>query len=449
MRESRNIFIETYGCSFNVSDGETMAGVLAGEGYRLVDDPACADVIIVNTCTVKDKTYRNFEKRYDALREAAQKGEGPTVVIAGCIPKAYERSDLLEGVSALGPDAIAEIGEIVEETIRGNITHRIRPPAQRRELAERALMPSQRRNPKIEILPISRGCLSACTFCQTRLARGRLVSYRPGDLLRRARQALDEGVSEIWLTSQDTGAYGRDCDYPLPRLLEQLCELDNSDYRIRLGMTSPQWIHEDLQAYLDVFAHPRMFQFLHVPVQSGSDKVLDEMKRGCTAAQFEELCGAFHDRFPEGTLMTDIIVGFPGESDSDFEATMQLIERTRPVGVNRSRFSPRPGTPAARMEPLHHEVVAKRLHRLDRLVRRLAREYHQGWEGRRDRVLTAEYKKAGTTVAHNQYYRPVILEGSWPLGHWIEVEYCSATDFHLGARPLNNRLTEASLPTVV
>lgn len=427
------VCIQTYGCSFNAADGEAMAGLLARAGYELIDAPEGADAVILNTCTVKDRTYLNFKKRFVALREGSIRGDGPKLIVTGCIPKAYERAPWLEGVAMLGPDNIDDVPGIVTAALAGQTPRRVR--ADREAIRNRASLPVERRNPVVEILPIARGCLSACTFCHTKLARGGLVSFRPIDIVEQARRAVEDGVKELWLAAQDTGAYGRDLDLTLGGLLKQLCEIEG-DHRIRLGMANPRWIHEDLDELLDSLEHPRMFKFLHVPVQSGSDRILAAMKRENTVTQYIELGEAFNRRFSEGTLLTDMIVGFPGETEEDFQASLDLIRRVQHVGVNRSKFSPRPGTIAAKMEQVPGEIVAERSRRMYEAVKTQAREYHEKLLGRRECVLTSECKKAGTTVAHNENYRPAILEGEWELGRWVEVEYAGFDDFHMKARPL-------------
>ena len=425
------VYIETYGCAFNVSDSETMAGILVAEGFRIADALEGSDVAILNTCTVKDRTWRNFEKRFAELKRAADDG-GPRLVIAGCIPKILPDGDLLDGVAALGPDTLDRVGVVVRAALQDSIHREIDPAEQADRLAERVRLPSRRRNPAVEIIPLARGCLSACAFCQTRLARGRLVSFRPEDILDRARRALDEGVTELWLTAQDTGAWGRDRDDALHRLLGRLCAL-TGDFRVRLGMSSPIWIWRDLDPMLDALAHPKMFHFLHVPVQSGSDRVLRAMRRSGTVDQFERVCRAFAERIPDGSIMTDVIAGYPTETEEDFAATLALLERIGPAAVNRSKFSPRPGTAAALLRPHPDSVVTDRSLRLNRVVRRLARRYHRERVGLCDRVLTCEIKKDGSTLAHNGAYRPVILSGEHPLGQWFDIRYTGAADFHLRA----------------
>ena len=428
------VFIETYGCAFNAADGEAMAGVLQRAGHRVVSDPSAADVIIVNTCTVKDRTYLNFEKRFRRLKAAALAGEGPRLVVAGCIPKAYERSDLLAGVAALGPDAIGRVNEVVEQAMRGGAPHVLRGERQRGAPRER--LPTARRNPLVEILPIASGCLSACSFCQTRLARGRLRSFRPSDLVEKARRGIDEGVREIWITSQDVGAYGREAGYTLTGLVGRIAELPG-DFRIRLGMTSPQWVSAELEAWLDLLDHPRLFRFLHIPVQSGADGVLRAMGRENTVAEFEAVCEAMLARHPDLALMTDLIVGFPTETEADFAETLALVERVPFATVNRSRFSARPGTAAARLTGLPGAVVTERSSRLNVAVRVTTRRWHERLVGRRERVLTFESDPAGRrTLAHNGAWRPVVLPGVRAVGEWLDVEYVGAADFHLKGRPV-------------
>lgn len=431
MTKSTRIFIETYGCAFNVADGEAMAAILEGAGFELAARAEEADAVVLNTCTVKNRTWNDFKKRLNELRDGACAG-GPAVILAGCIPPAHQHDPLIAGVAAIGPDTIARIGEVVAEALAGNRVQHVRRSREEGDFGERARMPARRRNPLVEILPISRGCLSHCSFCQTRLARGRLKSFRRKDLLERARRAVGEGVREIWITSQDTGAWGKETGESLPELLGEICAIEG-DFRIRLGMSSPIWIHENLGEYLDAIANEKMFKFLHVPVQSGSDRVLEHMKRDNTAAQFEEIARAFAARFPEGTFMTDLIVGYPTESDADFEETMRLIERCAIGMVNRSRYSRRPGTSAAALTPLPSEVVLERSVRLENLVRGLARAWHERLVGKKEIVLTAEWR-GKETLAHNEAYRPVFVDGKLDLGEWVAVEHIAAADYHLKAR---------------
>lgn len=419
-----SVYIETAGCAFNVADGETMAGVLARDGYRIVTDPARADVVILNTCTVKDRTFLNFRRRLDGFLRPGPPQSAPRLVVAGCIPPAYARTPLLDAVSTLNPDALDRVGEVVRDTLRGRVVHATATAP----LHSRSRLPILRRDPLVEILPIARGCLSACAFCQTRISRGKLVSFPAREILDRARRALDDGVRQLWITGQDTGTWGMDFDSSLPPLLRALLDLPG-DFNLRLGMTSPQWVLPRLAEYLDLFDHPRMFTFFHVPIQSGSDRVLRLMRRDGTAADFERLASAFHSRFPEGTLLTDLIAGFPGEEDEDFRATLALVDRLGLPGVNVSRFSARPGTAAARMPPLPSCVVAARTKSLMQHVRRCAAAWHADRIGRTGRVLVERAHADGRALARTRAYRSVLLDRPYSPGLRLDARITGASDF--------------------
>lgn len=423
------IHIETWGCSFNVSDSEVMAELLGRAGYRLTDCADSADLVLMNTCTVKDRTFRNFCKRLAQLRSGSQ-----AVVVAGCIPKANEQLDELVNVSVIGPDTIAQLPEVVAQTLAGRVVHCLHAADGG---AGRLELPHRRRNRYIQILPIARGCVGACTYCQTRRARGGLISFHPDRILEQARRAIAEGVVELWVTAQDVGAYGSETGWSLLELLDRLCSL-SGNFRVRLGMSNPLWMWRRLSGLLDVLAHPKMFTFLHLPLQSGSDRVLQHMNRPNTVTQFLDICEAFHQRFPHGALMTDLIVGYPTETEQDFKGSLRVLRQARPAAVNRSKYSPRPGTPAAALRPHHSRVLAERSARLDRHVRRLARQYHRHQVGRVEQVLTEERRKPGTTLARNPAWRPVVLPGDWPLGCFHTVRHVGAADFHLCAVALDH-----------
>jgi len=423
------IYIDTSGCAFNISDGEAMAGLLRREGYRIVDDETEADLVILNTCTVKDRTFREFEKRWVSLRRAA--GAARPVVLAGCIPKAYERLGRFDGAAAVGPASLSKLPEVVAGALQGR-------PLRRLAAADgeaRPRLPLLRRNPCVHILPIARGCRSACAFCQTRLARGRLASFSPRDLLDQARRALDEGVVEIWVTAQDTGAYGHDLGTTLPELLGRLLDL-SGEFKVRLGMSSPRWVREARDAYLDLLAHPKMFRFLHVPVQSGSERVVRRMRRDGSVEDFLAIHEAFARRFPEGTLLTDLIVGYPTETESDFQATLDLVQRLRLPGINCSRFSPRPGTPAAALPQLPPSVVAARSRLLTASVRRISGEVHQAWVGRNCWALVDQRRADGRAIARTDAYRPVLVLGEVPLGRPVLLEIVRGEPFRFVGRPI-------------
>jgi threonylcarbamoyladenosine tRNA methylthiotransferase CDKAL1 len=201
-------------------------------------------------------------------------------------------------------------------------------------------------------------------------------------------------------------------------------------------MTSPQWVIPRLAEYLDLFDHPKLFVFFHVPLQSGSDRTLRLMRRDGTVADFERLARAFQSRFPEGTLLTDLIAGFPGETDEDFEATLALVDRLRLPGANVSRFSPRPGTAAARMPGLPAAVVAARTRALMRCVRDQAAAWHAARIGRRYPALIERVREDGRSLGRTDAYRSVLFDDPLVPGRRIVAEITGAADFSFRGMPV-------------
>ena len=199
------------------------------------------------------------------------------MVVAGCVPQGDRNLKGLERASIIGVTQIDRVVEVVEEALKGNVVRLL----QKKKLPSLDL-PKIRRNPRLEIIPLSTGCLGSCTYCKTKHARGKLGSYLPEAILSRVEQAVAEGVKEIWLTSEDTGAYGRDIGTSLPQLCRAIVKLLPGDCMLRIGMTNPPYILEHLPAMAAILAHPRVFSFLHIPVQSGNDWVLDKMNREYT-----------------------------------------------------------------------------------------------------------------------------------------------------------------------
>lgn len=249
----------------------------------------------------------------------------------------------LEDVSILGVTQIDRVVEVVEEALKG---HKVKLLA-KKELPMLDL-PKIRKNALVEIIPLSTGCLGSCTYCKTRHARGKLGSYDPNAIVERAKQAIEEGVLEIWLTSEDTGAYGRDINTDLPTLLKRIVKIMPDNVMLRLGMTNPPFILEHLQAMADIMNHPRVYTFLHVPVQCGSNDVLDKMNREYTVEEFNEVCDFLMQYVPNITLATDIICGFPTENEDDHKQTCNLVAKYKFPVLNISQFYSRPGTVAAK-----------------------------------------------------------------------------------------------------
>uniref|UniRef100_A0A7N4P676 tRNA-t(6)A37 methylthiotransferase n=1 Tax=Sarcophilus harrisii TaxID=9305 RepID=A0A7N4P676_SARHA len=360
----QKIWIRTWGCSHNNSDGEYMAGQLAAYGYKITENPSEADLWLLNSCTVKNPAEDHFRNSIKKAQEEDKK-----VVLAGCVPQAQPRQDYLKGLSIIGVQQIDRVVEVVEETIKG---HSVRLLGQKKSNGKRLGgarldLPKIRKNPLIEIISINTGCLNACTYCKTKHARGNLASYPIDELVDRAKQSFQEGVCEIWLTSEDTGAYGRDIGTDLPTLLWKLVEVIPEGAMLRVGMTNPPYILEHLEEMAKILNHPRVYAFLHIPVQSASDSVLMEMKREYCVADFKQVVDFLKEKVPGITIATDIICGFPGETDQDFQDTMKLVEDYKFPSLFINQFYPRPGTPAAKMQQVPAHVKKQRTKDLSQL----------------------------------------------------------------------------------
>lgn len=227
------IFLKTWGCTHNSSDSEYMCGLLHQQGYPIVDSPDQADLWILNSCTVKNPAEDHFRNEIKTALNLNKK-----LIVAGCVPQSDYKSTYLKNISIIGVQQIDKVVEAVEETLKGNVVHylKVKKEGKRKTGGASLHMPKIRRNPLIEIIPINTGCLNECTYCKTKHARGNLGSYSINDILYRAQTAFQEGVKELWITSEDTGAYGRDIGTNLPELLESLVQIIPQGCMLRLGI---------------------------------------------------------------------------------------------------------------------------------------------------------------------------------------------------------------------
>ncbi|MFH0870208.1 MAG: tRNA (N(6)-L-threonylcarbamoyladenosine(37)-C(2))-methylthiotransferase [archaeon] len=418
------IFIRTFGCTLNQSDSEVMAGLLLEAGHIIVESADQAQIIIFNTCTVKDNPEKRFFFELEKARAA-----GKFVVVAGCVSQADPMNKKLIDISILGVDNISQIAEVVEEAIAGGVVRLIAHGKN-----PRLNLPKIRRNPAVEIIPICAGCLGECSYCKTRHARGSLVSYDPEAIKQQFKTAVKEGVKEIWLTSQDNGAYGKDIGLSLPELMKELLEI-KGDYIVRIGMINPDHALEFIGGLIDILKHPRVFKFVHLPLQSGNDRILKMMNRKYSVADFVFLVKKLREAIPDITLATDVIVGFPSETDQEFEDTCALLEKLRIPVINITKFYPRPGTPAKKLKMLPNNVAKSRSLRLSMLYRKVITNAEWiGWQGE---VIIDEMGKDGSWAGHNDYYKQVVIKNAkLSLGQKVMVKVVKAEQFYLEATPI-------------
>ena len=398
----KSVYVENYGCAANKADLEIMLALLARGGYSLCEDPRCADVVLVNSCGVKGQTEERIRHRLARLRALDK-----PIIVSGCLPRmnlAAIAGALPEFGAVLDPlsvDAIAEIAARVEGGERNIVYFSNTPPL-------KPALPKARLNERIEILQISEGCLLDCSYCSTKLARGSLFSYPLEELVDGARRAIEGGAMEIWITSQDTGSYGIDIGLNLTDLLWEIVSIPG-DFKVRVGMMNPMHAKGMLDGLLRIYDNGKIYKFIHLPVQSGSERILRSMNRPYSASDFAEAVEAFRGRHPDITVSTDVIVGFPGEGDEDFEETLKLIKGTRPDIANISKFTPRPGTRAQRMEQLDSKTVRDRSRLLARLCRDISYSNNLKYLGRELWATFAE-GSGGKSIGRLENYRKVVVD---------------------------------------
>eukprot|EP00835_Amoeboradix_gromovi_P003796 NODE_265_length_12372_cov_0.450012.p2 type:complete len:503 gc:universal NODE_265_length_12372_cov_0.450012:7347-5839(-) len=393
------IYSNTWGCSHNMSDSEYMLGLLQEQGYTITNNKDIADIWLLNSCTVKNPSEMTFKNEI-----AAAELQGKRVVLAGCVTQADPMS---YSQSIIGVNQIDKIVHVVEETLQGRQVQLLESST-----VSKLHLPKVRKNKYVEIIAINSGCLNQCTYCKTKHARGDLRSYPIQDIVDRCVQVIKDGVVEIWLTSEDTGTYGRDIKSSLPELLQQIEKvIPDSGVMVRVGMTNPPYIREHLQDIADILNNPKFYAFLHIPVQSGNNRVLDAMKREYTRQEFQFTVDFLRLNVKNITIATDIICGFPTETDAEFESSLSLVQQYQFPVLHISQFYSRPGTPAARLPKINTKVIKER----SRKMTILFNSYQTFTEFRSaifDRVLITEWGAVNNKpalVGHNKYYHQVLI----------------------------------------
>mmetsp|Transcript_73495 Transcript_73495/g.172385 ORF Transcript_73495/g.172385 Transcript_73495/m.172385 type:complete len:467 (-) Transcript_73495:8-1408(-) len=401
----QRIHVKTFGCPHNQSDGEYLAGQLKDYGYTLVETLEESDAIVINSCTVK---HPSETRALNLVTNAQQAGKG--VVLAGCVPSSNKKlAQTLTGVSLLDVTQLDRIVEVVEETVKGNTVQLL---DKRGDLPSLSL-PKVRKHRLAEIITINAGCLGNCTYCKTKMSRGKVVSYPIDAIIARALDAAKEGVCQIELASEDMGAYGLDIGTNIAELLVRLSDALPPHVMLRTGMTNPPFIMQHVDKIIEVLNRPNVHAFMHIPVQSGSDQVLRAMRREYTVGDFAYLADRLKAGVPELFLLTDIICGFPTESDQDWNETMELCRKYQFQGIHISQFYARPGTAAARLKPLKSHVGKERYRELAELVTSTNR--NEGLLGREERVWFADTEEErskseqGQTVGRTKTFAKVLV----------------------------------------
>ncbi|RSN77754.1 MAG: threonylcarbamoyladenosine tRNA methylthiotransferase [Thermoproteota archaeon] len=391
------IYIETHGCTMNISDSEIMAGILRRAGHVIVDNPEDADIIVLNTCNVKLPTEQRM------IHRAKELSSKKPLIIAGCMAKTQPEKLIKYATALLGPKSI----HLIDKAISGE-------RAEEEANLIKVSMPRVRFSGLTAIVPIAEGCLGNCSYCITRFARGRLFSYPMELIVDAVRNAALDGYKQVFLTAEDTAVYGLDRGTNIAELVKSLEGIRG--IFIRLGMANPAFLKVFIDDLLKNMPE-NIYRFLHVPVQSGSDKVLADMRRGYKSSDFLDIVRKVRMRFgDESTIATDIIVGFPTEDDEDFERTIRLLEETKPEVINISKYGRRPGTDAAKLKDLPADIVTRRSKILTEISYEVKMERNLIHVGKDYPVLITERIGSNLFQGRTEFYRPVIIKGDLKAG---------------------------------
>ncbi|MFP5023435.1 tRNA (N6-isopentenyl adenosine(37)-C2)-methylthiotransferase MiaB [Pseudonocardia phyllosphaerae] len=400
---SRSYTVRTYGCQMNVHDSERMAGLLEDAGYARADDPDTADVVVFNTCAVRENADNKLYGNLGHLRPRKQENPDMQIAVGGCLAQ-KDRDTITRRAPwvdvVFGTHNVHALPTLLERA-RHNETAQV-------EIAEAlevfpSTLPARRDSAYAGWVSISVGCNNTCTFCIVPSLRGKERDRRPGDVLAEVQALAADGVLEVTLLGQNVNAYGQDfSDGDLDRsafskLLRACGDVEGLE-RVRFTSPHPRDFTSDVIAAMA--ETPNVCPQLHMPLQSGSDDVLRRMRRSYRSERFLKILADVRESIPDAAITTDIIVGFPGETEADFQATLDVVEAARFSAAFTFQYSPRPGTPAADLpDQLPKKVVQERYERLVALQERISWEENRAQEGRTVEVLVSagEGRKDGAT----------------------------------------------------
>jgi MiaB-like tRNA modifying enzyme len=418
------VYIKTFGCSSNRAETAAIKELIMAAGFELAPSLHDSDAVIVNTCTVRRETERKVLKFLSTL-------VGKRVIVTGCM-------------AAAQPALIAS--HFPNFSIATPLNLPSLPYALRMNSRTVTLNPSNSmpepgpymRGAKYTIA-ISRGCLGNCSYCIVKLARGKLVSLPEDRILSHVSHAVNRGAWEIQISAQDTGVYGNDIGTNLPNLLDKITNV-GGNFRVRIGMFTPSSVQPYIERLVASFEPSKVYKFIHIPIQSGSDRVLKSMERRYTASSFKEIVASFRSKYPKITLFTDIIVGYPGEADEDFEKTCEIIKSVRPDKTHIARFSPRPHTAASFLKQTPEVIKKRRSEALALLTSKIQLEKNVEYVGKTFEATIVDRYLHGGMIARTDEYKTIAISGCKPsmLGRRVLVNILSCTPFYMKGKIIHH-----------
>ncbi len=436
MSQSNTFYIETYGCTSNKADSNIISNLLKQRQYNRTNINK-ARFIIINTCAVKEQTENKIKSRLKRLYRKYGENQDKEIIITGCLPHITSNyidiiKDIVPNFAAIvDMNSINQIPEILEK-IKNNEKNLIYISSDHIDKSEFCLEYDP--NKINGIVPISEGCLGSCTYCCVKNARGRLTCFNPTNVINNVKHQLSQGVKQIYLTSQDCSTY----EYEGTQLVDIIREINglNFQFFLRIGMINPRFLIDHLDQIESIMRFEHVYQFLHIPIQSGSDKILQKMNRPYRISDIIEPLDFLRKRFPYLSISTDIICGFPGETEYDFYKTINFIKWLRPEILNISKFTARPGTKAKQMDQVNSKVIKNRSLRLSKVFRNSFNKINEKWNGWGGEVLLLHKgTQESQAFARNFAYKNIFIEnyqGSY--GVYRKVKVYEVDGFNLMAK---------------
>jgi len=408
----KKVYVEGYGCVLNSADTEIIKNALREEGFEIVDELDRADIAVINTCVVRLETENRMIYRINELKNL-----GKDVVVAGCLPKALKEK--VKGFLHIYPREAHKAGKILKTYIKSG--KRVEGLEDDKSLHKKL---NYINSSLITPLPICEGCLGHCTYCIVKIARGNLISYPREKIVKKAEELIKKGTKCIFITAQDTACYGFDRNDNLANLLNDLCSIEG-DFIMRVGMMHAKNVEEIIDELIEVYKTDKVGKFLHLPLQSGDDEILKKMRRGYTVEEFKEIVNEFRKKVKNLCFTTDIIVGFPGETEEQFENTLNILKELKPDYIHGAKYSQRKGTEAAKMKQVDTKIRKQRSEILDKLRRELSYLNNKKYIGKKLKTLILEEGKGYT-----ENFKVVKFEGG-SIGNFKKVKIVDAKTFGL------------------
>jgi MiaB-like tRNA modifying enzyme len=406
-----SFYIETYGCTSNKADSYIISNILLNSGYTQVKQED-AQFLIINTCAVKEQTENKIKQRLKTLHELYQKFTDKYIVVAGCLP--HITPNYIDVIKKTIPsfsaiidlDNFKELPEIFDEIKVGDNKLIYKSS----EIIDKSQFLISHPKGKITgIIPISEGCLGSCTYCCVKHARGKLNCYDPSNIVRNVEHQLKQGIKQIYLTSQDCSNYQYN-GTQLADLVKKIVDLD-FEFFLRIGMINPSFLINEIDQLISIFKLPKVYKFLHIPIQSGSNRILLKMQRKYLISDIIDKIDILRKELPSLTISTDIICGFPGETEYDFLRTVNLIKWLKPEIINISKFTPRPGTKAKEMKQINSRTIKQRSIRLSNIFRNSLKHINDSWKEWEGQVLLLhEGSEKSQSFGRNIAYKNIFVK---------------------------------------